>query len=149
MASTLGLAGVAVAMGSAAQRVAHWLVDRVGVVRNTLDGATADLTLSGPARLIDGDTLEIRGTRVRLHVIDAPESAQRCRSAGRVWSCGRDAARALVRRASARGPSRARSATGTAMGAWWHYLPNGRGGGTSKFLAILGAGTIIRHRYGS
>ena len=43
MESTLGLAAVAVAMGSAAQRVAHWLVDRVGVVRNTLDGATADL----------------------------------------------------------------------------------------------------------
>ena len=93
MESTLGLAAVAVAMGLAAQRVAHWLVDRVGVVRNTLEGATADLTLSGPARLIDGDTLETRGTRVRLHGIDAPESAQRCRSGGRIWSWDRDAAR--------------------------------------------------------
>ena len=48
MASTLVLAAVAVAMGSAAERVAHWLVDRVGVVRDTLDGATAGRRSRGP-----------------------------------------------------------------------------------------------------
>ncbi|MDE0412482.1 MAG: thermonuclease family protein [Gammaproteobacteria bacterium] len=58
----------------------------------------ADATLTGTARIIDGDTLEVRGSRIRLHGIDAPESAQRCRSGGRVWSCGREATRALARR---------------------------------------------------
>ncbi len=58
----------------------------------------ADATLTGSARVIDGDTLEIRGSRIRLHGIDAPERAQRCRSGGRFWSCGREATRALVRR---------------------------------------------------
>ena len=140
-----------------AQRVAHWLVDRVGVVRNTLDGATAGLTLSGPARLIDGDTLEMRGTRVQLHGIDAPESAQSRRSGGRVWSCGRDAARALVRRASARGPSaceeRDRDGYGRIVGllAEWSrwrnlQLPRDIGGRNDHRLPGRGAIVIPRHR---
>ena len=51
--------------------------------------ASLGTTVSGAARVIDGDTLEIGGTRVRLHGIDAPESAQRCRADGRSWPCGR------------------------------------------------------------
>lgn len=39
--------------------------------------ALADI--AGVASVIDGDTLEIHGHRIRLHGIDAPESAQRCR----------------------------------------------------------------------
>jgi endonuclease YncB( thermonuclease family) len=35
--------------------------------------------LSGQATIIDGDTLEIHGTRIRLWGIDAPESTQLCR----------------------------------------------------------------------
>ncbi len=35
-------------------------------------------TISGPARAIDGDTLEIRGERIRMFGIDAPESTQTC-----------------------------------------------------------------------
>ena len=69
-----------------------------GVVRDALGEQVEDATLTGPARIIDGDTLEVRGTRVRLHGIDAPERTQRCRSAGRVWSCGREATRALAHR---------------------------------------------------
>lgn len=34
-------------------------------------------TITGVASVTDGDTLEIRGTRIRLHGIDAPESSQR------------------------------------------------------------------------
>ncbi len=41
--------------------------------------ASADLT--GRASVIDGDTLEIHGTRVRIWGIDAPESSQLCRGA--------------------------------------------------------------------
>ena len=58
--------------------------------------------LSGRAQVIDGDTLEVGGARVRLYGIDAPESAQRCRSGGRTWSCGREATRALARHIGSR-----------------------------------------------
>jgi endonuclease YncB( thermonuclease family) len=36
--------------------------------------------LIGQASIIDGDTLEIHGTRIRLWGIDAPESNQLCRN---------------------------------------------------------------------
>jgi endonuclease YncB( thermonuclease family) len=53
-------------------------------------------SLTGVASVIDGDTLEIRGTRLRLHGIDAPESRQLCqRSTGEQWRCGQRAALAL------------------------------------------------------
>ena len=35
-------------------------------------------TITGPARVIDGDTLGVSGQRIRLHGIDAPESRQWC-----------------------------------------------------------------------
>lgn len=52
--------------------------------------AAADTgTLVGRASVIDGDTLEIRGERIRLHGIDAPESGQLCTDAdGRRYRCG-------------------------------------------------------------
>ena len=51
--------------------------------------------LSGPASVVDGDTIDMTGTRIRLLGIDAPESAQQCRRDGAAWSCGADAAAAL------------------------------------------------------
>ena len=53
-------------------------------------------TLSGPARAIDGDTLDMRGVHVRLHGIDAPEDGQSCWSGGHHWPCGREATQALA-----------------------------------------------------
>jgi endonuclease YncB( thermonuclease family) len=46
--------------------------------------------------VIDADTIEIHGERIRLHGIDAPESRQTCEDAsGRTWRCGQRAALAL------------------------------------------------------
>ncbi|MBK5927171.1 thermonuclease family protein [Rhodobaculum claviforme] len=43
----------------------------------------------GPATIIDGDTLDIAGTRIRIQGIDAPERDQTCEGAdGTPWPCG-------------------------------------------------------------
>jgi len=56
-------------------------------------------TVVGRATVIDGDTLDIRGTRIRLHGVDAFESAQLCQGAdGKPYRCGQRAALALADR---------------------------------------------------
>ena len=90
------------AVGPAAQRTADWFAGGAGAVRDAFGEGRAGVTLSGSARVIDGDTLEVRGTRIRLHGIDAPESAQGCRAGGRRWPCGREATRALAGRIGGR-----------------------------------------------
>ncbi|MBL4613890.1 MAG: thermonuclease family protein [Magnetovibrio sp.] len=60
------------------------------------DMTTTVITITGPARIIDGDTLEILGEVHRLHGIDAPERAQTCQTHdGGMWLCGRRASQAL------------------------------------------------------
>ena len=54
--------------------------------------------LSGQASVIDGDTLEIHGTRIRLFGMDAPESSQLCRGEDSLpYRCGAKAANELDR----------------------------------------------------
>ena len=99
----------------AAQRTVDWLdrqtwaardwftgLDRVAAATEPSDEKSIRIgrgpaTLSGSARVVDGDTLAMDGVRVRLHGIDAPESSQSCRTGGRSWPCGREATRALAR----------------------------------------------------
>ena len=52
-------------------------------------------TLTGEARIIDADTLEIAGERLRLEGIDAPESRQTCKRGGKRYDCGKEASAAL------------------------------------------------------
>lgn len=52
--------------------------------------------IEGPARVIDGDTLQIAGHRIRLEGIDAPEHRQTCgRGLQNRWPCGTAAKNAL------------------------------------------------------
>lgn len=61
-----------------------------------VSAASIDGELAGVASVIDGDTIEVHGQRIRLHGIDAVESRQYCIEAdGREWRCGQDAAFAL------------------------------------------------------
>ena len=59
------------------------------------NAAAFDAEPSGRARVIDGDTIEVAGGRVRLHGVDAPESEQSCRAGGGRWPCGQRATQAL------------------------------------------------------
>lgn len=51
--------------------------------------------ITGPATAIDGDTIDMTGTRIRLLGIDAPESAQSCTREGQPWPCGEEATATL------------------------------------------------------
>ncbi|MCO5085138.1 MAG: thermonuclease family protein [Mesorhizobium sp.] len=63
--------------------------------------------IAGRASVVDGDTIEIGGRRIRLHGIDAPESWQVCHDkSGARYRCGAVAAKALDEILSASRPTR-------------------------------------------
>ena len=68
----------------------------IAVVLGVVSSAIAAEPITGVASVIDGDTIEIHGERIRLDAIDAPESRQLCRqSDGTPWRCGQKSALAL------------------------------------------------------
>jgi endonuclease YncB( thermonuclease family) len=61
-----------------------------------LCGAAFADDLIGQASVIDGDTIEIHGTRIRIFGIDAPESDQLCRNEeSELYRCGQKASNSL------------------------------------------------------
>jgi endonuclease YncB( thermonuclease family) len=65
------------------------------LILGSIQAALGD-DLTGQASIIDGDTLEIHGTRIRLWGVDAPESSQLCRGEDSLqYKCGAKAANAL------------------------------------------------------
>jgi endonuclease YncB( thermonuclease family) len=66
-----------------------------------IESAGIDILRSGPdifgaVRVIDGDTIDVNGTRIRFHGIDAPEGRQSCRIEGVMQRCGDLATQALA-----------------------------------------------------
>ena len=61
-----------------------------------LSTASAGADIVGKARVVDGDTIELAGSRIDLYGIDAPEAGQTCRAQGGDWACGREATFALA-----------------------------------------------------
>jgi endonuclease YncB( thermonuclease family) len=65
-------------------------------VAATLAEARADQVLAGVSSVIDGDTIEIHGERIRFLDMDAPETRQTCEDGSGVgYRCGQKAALAL------------------------------------------------------
>ena len=58
--------------------------------------------VAGVARVIDGDTLAIGATRIRLFGIDAPDFDQQCGASEALWDCGKIAATRLTALADGR-----------------------------------------------
>jgi len=67
----------------------------MGALVSCAHHAQAEEPIAGQASVIDGDTIEIHGTRIRLWGIDAPEHDQTCVADGRAYRCGQKAALAL------------------------------------------------------
>lgn len=67
-----------------------------------IGAAAAEGGPAGIPSVVDGDTLDLHGQRIRLWGIDAPESRQLCRRGGEPWRCGQAAALALADRIARR-----------------------------------------------
>jgi len=69
--------------------------------------AAAQEPIVGRASVVDGDTIEIAGQRIRFQGVDAPESWQGCWDAGgKMYRCGQVAAKALDTFLAASTPTR-------------------------------------------
>ena len=74
-------------------------LDQKGLIEDIEREVTSSdivMTATGPARVVDGDTIRIDGTPFRLSGIDAPEMGQPCvNREGRAFDCGEVARRGL------------------------------------------------------
>ena len=76
--------------------MATWIALVASLGTSVTDSMSAP-TIQGTTSVIDGDTIEIRGERIRLDTIDAPESSQLCLdAAGKRYRCGQKSAFALA-----------------------------------------------------
>jgi endonuclease YncB( thermonuclease family) len=97
---------------------------------------------SGAVRVVDGDTLWLGKTEVRLFGIDSPEAAQTCERAGEEWGCGAWATEVL------RGLVAGRDVSCDARGTdrYGRTLGTCRAGGVEVNRALVRAGAAIAYR---
>lgn len=84
------------------------ILDKLPMPRSAsaLTSGTTD-TLVGRASVIDGDTIEIHGERIRFNGVDAPESSQLCKDGGgKDYRCGAKSADALATYLAASTPTK-------------------------------------------
>jgi endonuclease YncB( thermonuclease family) len=74
---------------------ASWDHHRYSLVIPPSTPPSSQVTLTGRAQVLDGDTVVMNGRRVRLWGIDAPEFSQTCMRSGDVYRCGEVATSAL------------------------------------------------------
>lgn len=79
-----------------ARKMAHWALLASAAVLATPMGSAS----TSQVRVVDGDTLVVRGTKVRLAAVDAPELHQTC---GQEFTCGQQAKDALAKAIAERG----------------------------------------------
>lgn len=79
--------------------IVHHFAVGLLLVLSQVSSAVARDPIIGIASVVDGDTIEIHGQRIRLFGIDAPEGSQLCvRPNGERWRCGQQASLALADR---------------------------------------------------
>jgi len=87
--------------------------------------------LAGDAVINDGDSITLKGERIRLRGIDAPEYGQTCRKGGATYPCGRRSRESLEHLASA----------GAVECAGWEHDRYGR------LLAVCSSGGVELNRW--
>lgn len=78
-------------------RVCSFFVLSLMLAAPPVAASAVGLVLTGQARVIDGDTIDVAGERIRLHGIDAPEMRQTCDAPDGEWACGEWARDEMVR----------------------------------------------------
>jgi endonuclease YncB( thermonuclease family) len=90
-------------------RPLHFLpaVLAIALAMLSLNFARATDPIVGRATVVDGDTIDIKGERIRLHGVDAPESWQECEDGDDgTYRCGKESAFALDKFLAASRPTR-------------------------------------------
>ena len=64
--------------------------------------ASAQAEIIGEARAFDGDRIEVKGQRIKLDGVDAPQPKQVCQRNGKPWRCGEEARKALAAKINGR-----------------------------------------------
>jgi endonuclease YncB( thermonuclease family) len=78
-----------------------WQYLRAAALLGLAHGTAFATDIIGRPRILDGDTVQIGATKIRLEGIDAPETEQLCLDRdGKRWTCGIEARDRLVRKAS-------------------------------------------------
>ena len=68
--------------------VVKLLVFKLSIIIVLIASIAFGETIYGKAKIIDGDTIHIKGDKIRLHAIDAPETNQKCTKNKINWNCG-------------------------------------------------------------